>query len=65
MKNLILAHINAELKRRGITQNDIASRLCKSTSTISKWLSKGDVSLKKLDEILAVYEIKVDKIIFK
>lgn len=65
MKNIILAYIKAELKRRGITQKQIAEDLGKSQSTISNMLTGGNVSLKKLDEIFVRYGIVVDKIIFK
>lgn len=65
MKDLLLGQIRAELKRRNITQADIADRLGKSTGTVSMWLSKGKITLNKLDEVLAVYEIEIDKIVFK
>ena len=65
MKHLILAQINSELKRRGITQKDISIRLGKSPTTVSSWLTRGNITIKKLDEILIVYEIKIDKIYFK
>jgi len=65
MKNLILAYIKAEFKRRGITQKQVADDLGKSPSTISNMLTGGNVSLKKLDEIFVRYGIVIDKIIFK
>lgn len=65
MKNLLLAQIKAEFKRRGITQKDIAERLGKTPGTVNNWFTKGNVSVKKIDEIFTLYEIKLDKIVFK
>lgn len=65
MKHLLLGFINRELRRRGISQKDICDRLCKSPQTVSNWLTKGNITLKKLDEILLIYEIKIDEIKFK
>lgn len=65
MTVLTLALINAELKRRGITNKDIADRLCKSPGTITNWLSKGNITIKQLDELMIAYGIKIERIVFK
>lgn len=65
MTVLTLALINAELKRRGITNKDIADRLCKSQGTIGNWLSKGNITIKQLDELMVAYGIQIERIVFK
>lgn len=65
MKDLLLAHLRAELKRRNITNADIAERLGKNRSTVSNWLYRGNITVKKLEEILIVYGIKIKTITFE
>ena len=56
MKQLFLAALNSELKRRGITKKDIAKKITKSEPAISKWLNRG-TTLKNIEEVMGAYSI--------
>jgi predicted transcriptional regulator len=59
MKQLFLAALNSELKRRGISKKDVAKKLTKSGPAVSKWLSSG-TTLKNLEEVMGAYSITLE-----
>lgn len=56
MKQLFLAALKSELKRKGVTQRDISNKITKSPEQVSRWLNNG-TSLKNLDEIMVSFSI--------
>lgn len=61
---LFLAALKKEFRNRGISNKDIADKLCKTPATIGEWFNLG-TRAKNIDEMMTAFGITLKEVKFK